>query len=278
MKSQAAPALSGSLPSLDAFAYALLDATQPVPQGLKAWNGSDVATRFAVYRNNVAHGLSNVLADTFPALKALVGDEFFAAMARVFVLENPPISPLMHCYGEGLCRWLEAFEPAASLPYLPDIARLEWARLYALHAADANPLAPEALVALVEDPDRLAKASLVTHASLRVVESAFPIVSVWAAHQLEQDARDAELSSIQLSAAEVALVFRNTADDVLVQALPAVDAALISDIVGRMVLGAAHVAHSNADFGACLSLLLHHGLVVGIREPSGSLSHSETSL
>ncbi|MEO8121927.1 MAG: DNA-binding domain-containing protein, partial [Rhodoferax sp.] len=70
--------------SQTAFANALLNAELPCPSGLKTWNGSDPGTRFAVYRNNVMVSLIDALADTYPVVQELVGEEFFRAMARVF--------------------------------------------------------------------------------------------------------------------------------------------------------------------------------------------------
>ena len=73
-----------------AFAAALLDPGLPPVEGLRAWNNSDPARRFAVYRNNVLVSLVDALADTFPVVQELVGAAFFRAMARVFALANPP--------------------------------------------------------------------------------------------------------------------------------------------------------------------------------------------
>ena len=67
------------------WAAALLDPERPAPPGLRAWNGSDPARRFAVHRNNVVASLVSALADGFPVVQALVGEEFFRAMAAVFV-------------------------------------------------------------------------------------------------------------------------------------------------------------------------------------------------
>jgi hypothetical protein len=68
---------------------------------LIAWNGSDPARRFAVYRNNVVVSLIDALADTFPVTQELVGEDFFRAMAGVFVRHAPPTSALLAEYGEG---------------------------------------------------------------------------------------------------------------------------------------------------------------------------------
>jgi hypothetical protein len=251
-------------PSAHAFAAALLDASLPPPLGLQAWNGSDPAARFAVYRNNVVHSLVAVLADTFPVVQQLVGDDFFCAMARLYVVEHPPTSPLMHRFGAGLPAWIADFEPATALPYLSDIASLEWLRLSAFHAADADPIDAGAFSALIAAPDRLAEAPLALHPSLAVVRSNHPIVSLWAAHQLDAAARDDRLAAIDMGRAEAALIFRDAADQALVIALPPADAALVAAIAARAPLGAVQAAHPQADLVRVLSLLLRHGLVTGV--------------
>jgi hypothetical protein len=254
-------------PTPHAFARALLDASLPPPAGLHAWNGSDPALRFAIYRNNVVHSLVAVLADTFPVVQQLVGSDFFDAMARLYLVDHPPTSPLMHRYGAGLPAWIADFEPATSLPYLSDIARLEWARLCAFHAADAEPIHMPALAALIQVPERLASASLALHPTLAIVRSAHPIVSLWATHQLGDADRDARLSEVRLHSAEAALVFRDAADDALVIELPDADAALTAAIATGAPLGTAQSAHPHADLVQVLSLLLQHGLVTGVGEP-----------
>lgn len=256
------------------FAAALLDASLPPPAGLHAWNGSDPAVRFAVYRNNVVHSLVAVLADTFPVVRQLVGDDFFGAMARLYMLDHPPRSPLMHRYGAGLPAWVADFEPATALPYLSDIARLEWARLCAFHAADAEPVPVQALAALIQAPQRLARACLELHPTLAVVRSAHPVVSLWAAHQLSDADRDARLAEVPLHSAEAALIFRDASDDALVVELPDADAALAAAIATGAPLGAAQTAHPEADLARVLSLLLRHGLVTGV---GGPLPATETS-
>ncbi len=114
-----------------AVAQALLDPALPCPTGLSTWNGSDPQTRFAVYRNNVMMSLIDALADTYPVVQRLVGEDFFRAMARVFAQAKPPRSAVMAYYGRDFAAFIDAFPPAASVPYLADVARLEMARVLA---------------------------------------------------------------------------------------------------------------------------------------------------
>lgn len=173
----------------DEFAAALLDPALACPQGLRTWNGSDPAVRLAVHRNNVVASLIDALADTFPVVQELVGTEFFRAMAAVFVRQSPPRSRILAHYGQQFPDFVERFEPAGSVPYLADMARLEMARVRAYHAGDAEP-------------------------SVSVVRSRHAVVSLWAAHQDGSD-----LGLIDVEQPEEAVVLR-VGLDVLVLRLP----------------------------------------------------------
>lgn len=113
-----------------AFAQALGEPALPAPADIQRPEPGAMQTRrFDVYRNNVAVALSDALRDIYPAVQALVGEEFFQACARVYVEHAQPASPLMHLYGAEFGAFLDDFPPAQSVPYLGDVARLEFARL-----------------------------------------------------------------------------------------------------------------------------------------------------
>ena len=149
-------------------------------------NGLDgeAAARFRIYRNNVHHGLGQQLAEAYPVVRRLVGEAFFLATAREYLAGHPPRSRSLALFGEGFPVFLEGFPPAQSVPYLPDVARLERAWLEALHAADATPLAPAELGRL---GPALAEASFAAHPAARIVTSGYPIVDMWRANQPEAD-------------------------------------------------------------------------------------------
>lgn len=158
-----------------AFATALLDAAHALPPGLLA---ADPEERFAVYRNNVVSGLGRALAAGFPAVEAIVGAEFFAAMAAIFVRQSPPASPVLLDYGAALPDFLRDFAPAAELPYLADVARLELAHTRAFHAADAQSLSPDTLGRLAAD--RIGSLCVTLHPSLQILRAAYPAATIWA--------------------------------------------------------------------------------------------------
>jgi len=254
------------------FAAALRDPAAALPSGLRAWNGSDPAARFAVHRNNVVSSLVAALADTFPVVRDLVGADFFATTARGFVAAQPPTSPILAEYGAGFADFVAAFEPAAGLPYLPDVARLEFARIRAFHAADAPALTPGQVAARLAHPEQLAPARVRLHPSLQVLRSSHAVVSLWAAHQGHGD-----LAEVDPDRPEAALVLR-VDDDAAVIALPHAAAVFTQALAdGRPLVGAVDAAaaarapdHLPFDLPACLGLLLAHGAITAWLAPGES--------
>jgi len=135
--------------------------------------------RFAVYLNNVHHGLTQALADAYPVVRRLVGDDFFSAMARLYVAENLPRTRGLTHYGDRFPAFLYRFPPTRTLPYLADVARLERAALEVLHAADAPAATPDDLLALGES---LAETPLPLHPAVRLIASRHPALAIHAAN------------------------------------------------------------------------------------------------
>lgn len=238
------------------FADALLDADRPVPGALTLQAAGAPRKRFAVYRNNVIVGLVEALRAQFPATEKIVGGEFFAAMARVYAVTQPPRSPILLHHGNGFPGFIEQFEPAAELPYLADVARLEIARTRAYHAADAPTLDPSRWEGL--DPAALVGARVTLHPSLQILRSLYPVVTIWA-----MNAGDAEPSSIEDSGPEDALIVRPDLD-VQVRRLPAGGAAFLHALAAGASLGDAATSaiadHPEFDLTANLAGLIGAGL------------------
>jgi hypothetical protein len=162
------------------FAAALLDPDRPVPTGLCAGGQVNADRRFDVYRNNVVTGLVDALAAAFPVTLALVGEDFFRAMAGEFARRHPPEAPILMRYGAGFPAFLEGFSPVAHLPYLPDTARLERALCESYHAADCVPIDPQDLAAIPAED--LAGLRMRLSPALRLLRSDWPVQAIWAAH------------------------------------------------------------------------------------------------
>lgn len=257
-------------PSQADFAAALLDPARPAPKGLRAWNCSDPSARLAVYRNNVVVSLVQALADTFPVVQRLVGDEFFAAMAALYVRAHPPRSPVLAEYGDGFADWLAGFEPAAGLPYLPDMARLERARVRAYHAADTAAIDAPALAACLSSSNPLDRLRLDIHPAITVIVSDWAAASLWAAHQHESEQA---IARVTLDDAESALVLRE-GDEVLVLPVSRADAFFVRSLQSAQPLAAAVEAATIApaagapfNLAAALALLIRHGCITDCHDP-----------
>jgi Putative DNA-binding domain len=239
------------------FARALLSADQPIPHGVTAHNAAVPTRRFAVYRDNVVTSLAAALRSRFPVVEKIVGEEFFAAMARTFVLERPPRTPWLAMYGDDFAGFIAAFEPARELAYLADVARLEAARTRAYHAADVAPADASEFAAL--DANAIAGLRVDLHPSLEIVRSSHPIVTIWAMNSGEQT-----LAPIENWRGEDALVVRPHLD-VEVRSLPAGGAAFLLALAEKRPLGeAAEVAladHPQFDLSCNLAGLIGWGLV-----------------
>jgi hypothetical protein len=238
-----------------AFSAALLDIHQPCPDGLCSANGADPASRFAVYRNNVQSSLINALADSYPVVLQLVGEAFFRAMAALFIHGHPPRSPVLSDYGAELANFIEAFAPAASVPYLADVARLERLRTLAYHAADALPLWPEQISRALATPHALSELRFDLHPSFQLLDSAYAVVAIWAAHQ-----QDTTLEHIDIRQPQHALVLRNGLE-VEVFAIDAGTCTFIRHLSAGQPLLAAVEGSPEFDLSQTLALLIRHNAI-----------------
>ncbi len=116
------------------------------------------AGRMKIYRRNVFSAVTNALRLSYPVVEKLVGKDFFAAAGREFIKTSPPSSGNLDDYGADFGDFLASFPPAQSLPYLPDVARLEW-----LHHE----------CALADAEDR----------SIRLFHSPYPVHRIWDINQ-----------------------------------------------------------------------------------------------
>ena len=161
----------------DDFGQSVLDATKPAPDYLEGPHQRPVGNRFNVYRNNVVLGLSNALAESFPVIRKLLGDENFYSLAKIYVRAHPPKTPLMMYYGADFGQFLKLLSPLAHLPYLGDVALFEQYRRESYHSAEAPPINPAALERIAEA--NLANTRLRLHPSMRIIISPYPILSIW---------------------------------------------------------------------------------------------------
>jgi hypothetical protein len=241
----------------EAFAEAVRRADHALPEGVTSHSAERPARRFNVYRNNFYASLVNVLAGRYPVVQRLVGDAFFRAMAKVYVEQEPPRSAMILAYGGGFPDFLAGFPPVSDVPYLPDIARLEWARHTAYHAADATPLTAEDFAGV--PGEEVAALTLTLHPSLTVVSSPYPVVAIW-----ETNTFDAEVRAVSPEAQD-AMIARPEMT-VEVRRLPPGAAAFIGALGDGQTLGGAAqraaAADERFDLAGNIAGLIDAGVIV----------------
>ena len=177
---------------------------------------SDLAeTQIAIYRNNVFASLTDVLRDTFPAVCRLVDERFFAYAAHAFIRQHPPKRPCLAEYGAVFAEFLAGFPPCRELPYLPDVARLEWLLNAAANAADTVPLPASALASV--PPAETPRLVLRLDPALGFLASAWPIDRIWRANRPGAECA----ASTDLAAGGVRLEISRRGDAVVYRSLDA---------------------------------------------------------
>jgi hypothetical protein len=240
-----------------AFAAALLDPRAAPPESVTTHNGAAVAARFDVYRNNVHTSLIDALLATFPVTAQLVSEDSFRVLAREFLRCELPRQAALHDYGSGLPAFLRSWAPAASTAYLPDVAALEQAWWQAYGAADAPALRLHDFAAV--DGEQLLALHARLHPATRLIDSAHPVHSIWAAHQAAGE--PAPLSDWQ---AECVLITRPTAT-VKVRRMARGEhdflAALDTGATLEWLAGAALARDAQFDLGTTLRLAIEAGAI-----------------
>lgn len=229
------------------FRTALFD--EPLPSGLKAPPG-EAERRFAVYRNNVMHGLIEALRRRFPVLERLLGQDSFGALAIRFIPAYPPDSRILAEYGNRMPSFLQGFAPLADYPYLADVARVELARGRAYHAGDARPISPKELAV---PPQRL---RLALHPSVQLLDMAHAGASIWAAQQPGAIGKPAHWGP------ECALIARDAQDRVICRSISAHQHHFYGALASGQSLLAASAAMAPDAVAPALAVLLRHGLIV----------------
>ncbi len=199
------------------------------------------AARLRVYRHHVERSLAAALATTFSTVQAIVGEDFFRAMAGRYVDGDLPRQPVLAEYGAGFPRFIAGYEPAESLPYLADVARLDWALNLAFHSLAANYLTATDLSSL--SAERVAELPLALAPGAAVLRSSYPIDRIWRVSQ--PGAAD---ETVDLGAGGVSLlVLRREDDAAFIQVSEAEEAFLSAAGRGETLERAAEVGFRTDD-------------------------------
>jgi hypothetical protein len=244
-------ALPGSAQAAAALAGLKAQVRAPWARGLNAYqaNGHDLAER-------------SLLA-VYPVVAALVGDDSLATMARELWHRHPPVRGDLACWGEALAAFVAPNPQLADVPYLADVARVEWALHRAAGAPDAG-ADPASFALLTQaDPDSF---TLRLAPGTAVILSAWPAASLVTAHLHDDPPLAVAAARVQAHDAEAALVWRQALRPRVSACRPAEAALLAALLQGRSLLASlndALEADAAFDLGAWLPGAVTQGVVLG---------------
>lgn len=200
------------LPSLQRhMRAAILHGRDHAVASLVDGNGIAPGRRLAIYCNHYRLTLIEALGATYPALRQVVGEDFFAQVAREFVALSPPRSPCLFEYGEDFPAFIQAQPAARPLPYLRDLGRFEWAISAAYNAADRPAVGPDEMAHMPLGD--LVRLRLAPHPSLHLLASPYPLPGIWSVAQPHDDP-DARVD-LAAGGVRLALFRHRVTDDVV---------------------------------------------------------------
>jgi hypothetical protein len=232
---------------------------------LEARSGADPHARLNVYRNNTYASLTATLLSVFPVTTRLVDERYLRYAAQRFIASFPPSEPRLSRFGAAFPAFLATFERAASMRYVAETARLEWAIATALDT-EIHPPLPISTLTCLEIPEQ---AVLDLQPSLRLMASRWPVFSIWTAHQQHDEP---ELDFVRYGKAERTALWRSGGSIRLVRLEPTRIAFLKSLVAGASIDEAASRALAQDrlfDLAIALAHLFAEGLVTGVaRSPA----------
>jgi len=133
--------------------------------------------RIRIYKDNVILTLTDTLKNRHMAVLNLVGEDFFKYMANEFIKQNPSKSGNLDEYGANFYEFIASFQPAANLPYLPDVAHLEWLMHLAYFASDCGAIDKTKLSQV--PPEKIDQIKFEIHPSANFISSKYPIDNIY---------------------------------------------------------------------------------------------------
>ena len=163
----------------ESFQRFLLDGDPAIEAHVVDTKRVPAATRLGIYSNAYRLRLIEALQANYPALATLLGDAEFGTLGTAYIKANPSHFFSIRYYGHRLADFLAQHASYASAPVLADLARWEWAMTEAFDAADAAPIAADALAGV--PPEEWAVLQFDWHPSVRRLDLAWNAPQIWKA-------------------------------------------------------------------------------------------------
>ena len=243
------------------FINCLLSSGQENLQDIFMGNPESLDSRLSIYRNNVILGLINALEDKFPVCLRLLGADNFRQLAKEYIGDNLPNSPVMFEYGKSFSKYISNNDVIKHVPYLPDVAKLEYCIGEAYHA----PNSPFMTLSDFEEigASRLFNSQVTLHPSVACFHSNYPIVEIWKTNSYDQ-----EVKSITILNAEDVLVSRPSFE-IIIESLPVGAVSFIKQLSDGKLMSEAvafvNDMNKNFDLTKCLQIMMKSGVIANIK-------------
>jgi hypothetical protein len=250
-----------NMPSLrelqSSFAAAVFSGGEAPGEFLSCCTGSQVERGLQAYRNSVLANLAGAVRMSYPVLQRIVGQAFLDAAIRHYVLERPSTSGDLNAYGGDFDAFIDAYEPAAELPYLPDVARLEW-QVQCLYGMADAPAQDLALLASTQ-PEHWGDLHFRLDPAHTVLASHWPLARIWDVNQPGYDGN----FQVDFDVPQTVLVHRRL-DGTVVERLDDGECVLIDALAAGASLAEAveqAARHETFELQAALQRFVTNGLI-----------------
>ncbi|MDP2075478.1 DNA-binding domain-containing protein [Hydrogenophaga sp.] len=197
----------------------------------------------------------------YPVIAQLIGAESFNALARDLWHKHPPRCGDLAQWGDTLPGFLATSEQLGDVPYLADVARVEWALHRAASAPDDDADLPSFARLSSEDPAAL---TLRLAPGTVLLTSEWPVVSVVTAHTTAEPTLAEAGRRLSNGLGETAVVWRQGWRP-CVATCPANALGMLQALLtGAALTAALGLAAADFDFSDWLTQAVHSGLVTGV--------------
>jgi hypothetical protein len=215
-------------------------------------------SRLNIYRQTIFHSLQNALSTSYPVIGRLVGTEFFRFLAQQYIQQYPSVSGDLNRYGDAFFQLLQALPEVAELPYLADIAQLEWLVQLAENARDSSAFPIEKLMAVA--PEHYPCLQFFLNPSVFLLSSQYPIADIWLANQADND------GSVELQTGKFYTLIQRHDYQVTVTTLTAEQWAFLTAIEQGTSFGAICESLADIDIGALLQHFIAQSVLVDFNQ------------
>jgi len=215
-------------------------------------------SRLTIYRQTIFHSLQNALSTSYPVIGRLVGSEFFRFLTQQYIQQYPSVSGDLNRYGDAFFQLLQALPEVSELPYIADIAQLEWFVQLAENARDSSAFPIEKLMAVA--PEHYPSLQFFLNSSVFLLSSQYPIADIWLANQADND------GSVELQTGKFYTLIQRHDYQVTVTTLNAEQWTFLTAIEQGISFGAICESLTDIDIGALLQQFIAQSVLVDFNQ------------